>query len=1281
MNKTGLILLTLGLAFCNTINAQRQFQKELKWQSERSSFGEQGIPYFEGSSYDHEISDLPFIQFYTPVGQGVTGFKLKIEEIEYAGSSKGQIPLKNLQFESNGVFYSTSVLYDKGKEKGLVKVFPFVSIRENELNKISKFSYRITDLKKNNKPVYSKDYAEHSVLASGNWYKMSISSDGIYKVTGTFLEDLGVDLSGLSSSSINVYGNGGELLPFENSEFRHDDLQLNPIEMFDGGDGNFSSSDYFLFYGKGPHSWRYNEDDQLYEHQKHYYSDEAQYFIGLDIHSASRIEDADLADSPSTNNVTSFDDHNFHELDEKNFVKSGRELYGEEFDIVTNFNFQGSNFNFPNLDSSKEVNIKVDAVGRTVDVGSSSFDIESQSNTENFVITNVSSSYTSPFGKAGSGELEFFPIDGSSSLGVNINFNKFAPNSIGYLNYIRINARRHLKLSGNQMDLRDASSVGANNISKFTIEGASALHKVWDVTDITDPLNVPFTLNGSVAEFKVTTDTLRQFIAFKNSGFLSPTAKGSVQNQDIHGMGQPDMIIVANSTFLNQANELADLHEAEGLEVKVFTPGQVYNEFSSGNPDITAIKMMMKMLYDRAENEEEKPRYLLLFGDGSYFNKNFEGNTNFILTYQSKNSLAPLSSYVSDDYFGLLDDLEGEGNDEFVDIGVGRLPVKSVEEAEIVLSKIKRYLSTNASGGLAHCSGLGSENVYGDWRNNLLFIGDDEDSNIHMSQANLLAKQVQDTNPVYNQSKIFLDAYVQESTPGGSRYPEAQRAVKDNIERGNLITTYVGHGGEIGWAEERILDLTTIQNFSNANSLPVFLTATCEFSRYDDPDRTAGGEFLVINENGGAIAMLTTTRLVYSSPNYALAQNFFDVALEDGVIEDLRLGDIVRLTKNATVSNGTNKRNFSLLGDPALKLAYPKYDVETLSYTDTLGNAVDTLSALSQVVINGRIVNDNGIFMSDFNGQVIPVVFDKEATVSTLQNDGLSAFQFKTRRNIIYKGRAEVIDGQFSFSFVVPKDINYQFGEGRVSYYGLSGEIDAHGFDETIIIGGSSDSSNDDESGPSIELFMNDENYVEGGITSEEPILIAKVFDNSGINTVGNGIGHDITAIIDGNTTNTITLNDFYESDLNTFKSGSVRYQLPSLEAGDHTLTFKVWDVYNNSNARSLDFLVAENEDFVLDHVLNYPNPFSTQTEFFFEHNRHCNSLDVQIQVFTVSGNLVKTISKIIVNDGFRSEGISWDGLDDFGDKIGKGVYVYRLNVKTPTGEKQEKFEKLVILN
>ena len=1286
MNKSIFLLAVLAVIYSNSTLAQKVHDISIKWTKNQVLPDGTELLSFESASYDFENDNYPRIRLLYPVNQGVTGVNIQFNRV----SSR---PLEFNRFQKIAKYkslekeplWSTEIVYDRGNPKVLVEIIPLIKGSTGEINLVEELNFTYTETRGSRENPIQRNYAENSVLASGEWYKIAVQSDGIYRVTGDFLEELGVNLSNLSSSSINLYGNGGQLLPIQNSDFRHDDLQINPIDVFDGGDGIFNSGDHFLFFGKGSDSWNYSAENEEFEHLKHYYSNRGYYYIGIDIEPAVRISDVDLADSPSTLVLSTFDDYAYHEVNNENFIKSGREYYGEEFDIITDYSFSGPNFSFPNLVDGEEVHIKVDAIGRTLNTGSSSFSISSQGNSTTFSIASVSDSYSSSYARQGDATLSFVPNSGNDNLNVNLSFNKFAANSVGWLNYIRINCKRDLRFVGPQLLFRNVNSVGSGNIGEFKLSNAGNVFRIWEVTDHTQPANINYSMNGSIGEFKVNTDSLRQFIAFSNGNFLSPEGIGSVPNQNLHGMGFPDMVIVSNSDFLTQAQALASLHEQEGLDVEVVTPSQVYNEFSSGNPDITAIKTMMKKLYDEAGNDQNLiPRYLLLFGDGSYDNtNNFEGNTNFVITYQSLNSLAPLVSFVSDDYFGLLDDEEGESNTELVDIGIGRIPVKTVEEANNVVNKIANYMSSNNSGGIGHCSGIGSESTYGDWRNQLVFVGDDEDSNIHMSQCNQLSVTAHNNNPEYNQTKIFLDAYQQESTPGGERYPDANRDLKDNLSKGSLVVTYVGHGGEIGWAHERILDVSTIQNLNNFNSLPVFLTATCEFSRYDDYERTSGGELTLLNPNGGAIALLSTTRLVFSSPNYALSQNFYANAFHDNLNPELRLGDIVRQTKNDTPSSQTssNKRNFSLLGDPALKISYPKYNVETLMYTDTSGAPIDTLNALSQVRILGRIVDNSGDLISDFNGEIVPVVFDKATEVNTLQNDGGNIFQFNTRRNVIYRGKAGVENGEFSFEFIVPKDINYQFGSGRISYYAVDGNSDAHGYDENIIIGGTADLTNIDENGPQIQLFLNDENFVDGGITNGEPILVAKVFDDNGINTVGNGIGHDITAVIDNNTNNTIRLNDFYESDLNTFKSGVVRYQLPELNPGEHSITFKIWDVYNNSSSKSIDFIVTEENNFTLEHVLNYPNPFTTYTEFFFEHNRHCNALDVEIQVFTVSGKLVKTIRKTVQNEGFRSEGIPWDGKDDYGDKIGKGVYVYRVLVRTPLGEKEEQFEKLVILN
>lgn len=389
-------------------------------------------------------------------------------------------------------------------------------------------------------------------------------------------------------------------------------------------------------------------------------------------------------------------------------------------------------------------------------------------------------------------------------------------------------------------------------------------------------------------------------------------------------------------------------------------------------------------------------------------------------------------------------------------------------------------------------------------------------------------------------------------------------------------------------------------------------------------------------------------------------------------------------TKNkyASFNGDVNYRKFAFLGDPAIRLALPNLNVVTDSINGKpLSSVLDTINALSKVVIKGHIENHQGQKVEDFNGIITTKIYDKKANLRTLGsgNDSFEA-NFNMWKNLIYKGKASVKNGEFVFSFIVPKDISFHYGNARISYYAENGETDANGYSEKPIIGGINSNAEQDNTPPSISLFMNNDKFVSGGITDENPSLFAKIFDENGINTVGNGIGHNIEAIIDKDTKNAIILNDFYETELDTYKKGTITYPFEELKPGNHTLSLKVWDVYNNSNTEEIEFVVALNEKLAINHILNYPNPFTTNTYFHFEHNQVCDYLDVQIQIFTISGKVVKTINKRVTTNGYRIDNINWNGTDDFGENIGKGVYVYKVKVINEKGDKAEKFEKLVIL-
>lgn len=1281
----GIFIIWLSFIFHSfQLSAQnpQEISASLNWEEIESDESEPARLYFDDCTYlaGNHVAFLAYEQ-WIPLSGNVENV-----EAELSGFTIETLDKKFLTFDERQDYKSDFELNSEVKftKKGIYLHITLIPIRKLNSNSFE----RLTDFTLNLNYSFSSSNrrsnrgggttAENSVLSEGLWYKVAIGRDGVYRLNYSDLEDLGVEMSNVNPANINLYGNGGTLLPFDNTEFFYDDLQKNAIEIVGDEDGVFNTNDYLLFYGKGPDKWE--QEDDHFVHTKHYYSDSAYYYIRVDDAEPKRIQPFNQSSATADVVVTKFDDYRFIENNNTNLAHSGREFFGEYFGFNSSLNF---NFDFPNM-TDDSVLIEGNIVSRSVG-GESDFDVLMNGQTFNMEIDQTYTSVTSPVAKMKSFSFDADPS--GQNVGINVSHNSFNASSEAWLDYLRVNAKRDLVMNSTQMQFRSLASVGPGNVSEFILASANLVSNIWDITDITNVSALNPNPGADEISFKVETDDLRQFIALANVNFLTPRLVGAVSNQNLHAMVGTDMIIVSTPLYLGPSEQLAELHRAEGLSVEVVTPQLIYNEFSSGNPDVSAIKKFMIHLYDSAPSTEERIRYLLLFGDASFSgNKGLlAANGSNVICFQSKNSLSPTNSYVSDDYFAFLDPIASESASDDLYIGVGRIPAKSVAEAESFVNKIRIYMGENTSSEV--CSSLDNNTTYGPWRNIIAFVTDDRDGNSdtqelsHMNAAEEHADTIFTRYNDYNIEKIYMDQYQQFSTPGGERYPDGIDAIRNRIEDGALVVAYIGHGGERGWAHERILNTTTIQEFTNLYKLPVFFTATCELARFDNPEEISAGELLVHNPNGGAIAMLTTTRIVFSGGNRELGRAFYNIAFENENYEDLRLGDIATITKN-TGPQSENTRNFTLLGDPALKMSYPKKQIFTSEINNVpIKGDLDTLRALQEVTIKGYVGELDGTILSDFNGFVYPTVYDKKALVETLNNDQTDAdYSFEVFRNVLYKGKVSATNGEFEYTFIVPKDIDYVFDTARISYYGVDGSTDANGHTEEIVIGGIDASAEQNSVGPVINLFMNDSTFVDGGITDEDPLLFAKIFDENGVNTTGAGIGHDITAVLDGQTNDPFVLNNNYESDLDTYKSGEIKYQFSNLSEGSHTLRLKVWDVYNNSSESTTEFVVASSAELALDHVLNYPNPFTTRTEFSFEHNQVCEYLEVQVQVFTVSGKLVKTINELMITEGFRSEGIVWDGKDDFGDNIGKGVYVYRVKVKTPTGSKAEKFEKLVIL-
>jgi hypothetical protein len=1218
--------------------------------------------YFTGAVYTNATREMPVFIERIPVSSGDITATIVLKNTVYQPVSENIRDMDGIESVGDSIIIRHYPSLDRSVP---YLVYSFVPIRKNPVTgNYEKLVSFIPDIKiiagESNFVKSEKVYKTSSVLATGNWYKISIQNTGIYKVTYQDLSNMGIDVNNIDPRNIRLYGNGGGMLPEQLSLFRHDDLEENAIQVEGENDGRFDQGDYILFYGEGPHTWKYNPTTHSFNHVFNIYSDNAFYFLTTDLGPGKRIGTQASSTSPPTNTVDRFTDYAFHELDEYNLVNTGRVWYGEVFDVKTSYDY---NLTFPDLDATSPGYFKAYVAAKSSIMSYFKFYINNSQILTGSINSIPSSSTT--FARNYVGDVSFIPP--GPQIDVKISYQKTTSNSMGWLNYFELNVVRFLKFSGGQLSFRNPASAGMGNITEFTLSNANADVQLWNVTDAQNVMKVTAAQNGNQKVFRLANDSLLEFSAFDGSIFNTVTFAGKIENQNLHGIGPVDMVILTHPSFINEANRLAAYHEEkDGLRILVTEPQIIYNEFSSGAQDISAIRDFMKMLYDEAP-PAQKPKYLLLFGDASFdYKDRIQNNSNFVPTWEDNESLTIEYSIVTDDFYGFMDT---GGAPDLLDIGIGRLPVGTLDQATVVVNKILNYTSNSGS-------------VMGDWRNVITFVADDADGNMHFDQAEDMVRFIDTTYSQYNIDKIYVDAFPQVSTPGGQRAPEVNKAINNRIAKGTLIMNYTGHGGEVGWGHERFLEISDINSWTNINMLPIFITATCEFSRYDDPTRVSAGELVCLNPAGGSIGMFTTARATFGGSNFNLNLDMFEIMFEKENGEYYRFGDLIRLAKNKSGAVD-NDRKFVLLGDPAVKLAYPEFNVATTSLNSVpVSPNPDTLKALGKVIVKGEVRDASGNKLNSYNGTIVPIVFDKPSLISTLGTDPESHKDiFELQNNILYKGNANVTNGEFSFSFIVPKDIAYKYGFGKISYYSTGNETDANGFYKNLVIGGFDETAEPDINGPDVRLFMNDSLFKFGGITDENPVLVAYVRDESGINTVGSGIGHDIVAILDENTDRPFVLNGYYQSDLNSYSSGTVTYPFSNLSKGLHSLRLKAWDVFNNSGEGYTEFFVADSGILVIDNAMNYPNPLQSGTNFVFEHNRPETKLNVQIQIFNVAGVLAKTIETAVTTAGYRSPPIYWDGRDDSGGRIAQGLYVYRIVVHSSDGSTAAKTQKLIILN
>ncbi len=1242
------------------------------------------IPVFDSGSMDYrmETKEL-FFNKRLPVSGKVDKNSLQITNIIYESVSENVLGQLSRPLIPQNINASVTPVQSRDSWYAAIVFSPIIKDGSG-YKRVKSFTYSFSFAASRNFTTKNAQVVTNSVLATGDWYRFYVEKSGVYKISKSFLQQLGFNVN-TDPRRIKIYGNGGRMLPLLNSTPYPMDLAENAISFIGEEDGNFDDNDYILFYAEGVDNWSYENETHI-----NLYADRSYYYVTSQGGNGKRINTLVQPVGAPAEVITTFDDYYYHEQDLISVARLGRKWHGEAFNVENTRDFE---FTIPDI-APGPIPITIEAAAYSPNPSS----MEVKVNGASLGSLSFGASTDSSIAQDDNFEGAFTAPGNNVTVTLTYN-NGGVPGSNAWLDYIILQPKRFLKGNGSQFRFRYNEASDDIAILEYQVSNASGINEVWDITNIYDVEKV---VNDGASQFsfKVSSGEVREYITVVPSDYYTPLkeANARVANQNLKGtifdnqQGQfqdIDYVIITPSFLSNQAEKLANLHRTKfQLNTKVVTLDKIYQEFSSGKQDIGAIRNFVKYIYENASSDANKIKYVNLFGDASFdFKDRIPNNTNIVPifhAYQPRGTSSRIPRYsktntfCSDDFFVLMDADEGRmwGQEGFEapDIAVGRMLVSSTTQAEEMVNKVLEYVS---------------EESYGRWRNEYILIADDlEDNGTPFTpEQDSVYLGLTENRPFVNVRKIYADAFVQEASSGGNRYPQAKEQIINSINYGALVCNYLGHGGENGMASERIFQTSDIQELNNRYKYPLFITATCELTRFDNPYNETAGEFLYWNTQGGAIAMITTTRSIFAGAAYDLNEELTPILYAYGAPEYPSMAEALRRTK-AELTN-TFIRCVAFVGDPALMLAVPKPKITLTEINDTpVADFTGSLEALSFVKLKGVVTDDAGNPVPGYNGEVAVTVFDKPIERQTLGNDGVTddtglvVTDFTTLGEALFRGNASVTNSNFEVSFVVPRDIRIPVGEGRVSFYAKRGFIleDQTGYDNTIRIGGINEDAEEDVTGPTVRLYMNDESFISGGITNDSPIFLAFLQDEHGINTAS-GIGHDIVAILDGDENNPYILNDYYETDVDNYMSGSLSFPFRDLEAGLHTITFKAWDVYNNLVTAELQFVVVGDEEMHIEKVLNYPNPFVSYTEFWFTHNRPFEPLDVQVQVFTVSGKVVKTINQSVSTDGFLCRDIKWDGKDDFGDRIGKGVYIYKLTVRSATtGKTAEKYEKLVLL-
>lgn len=1100
-----------------------------------------------------------------------------------------------------------------------------------------------------------QSYPSHSVLSEGSWYRMAFDRSGVCKVSVADVPGL----SGAECDKVGVYGNGGGLMDMLNSAERPNDLKQIAISMHDlNGNGRMDGSDYLLFYAEGADIWKYNATEGTMEHQRHPYAKYNYYYITPNSNAAPKRIATGTAGEANVGTISRYTSTALIDNDVLNTHSTGQIWVGEKFTTTT----PSRTFTLTLPGVSSGTQLRVRAAMASVSTGAAQFTLACGSSTQT-ATCNENRPYVTM--------KRTLPAS-TATVTFTVTYTPTESLSTGYLDYIELNGTTPLAYRGSQTEVYNMEHIGEGNVATFSVGSSTSTMRVWDVSRNDSVVEMALSRNGSTATFKNQTESVGHYVIF-DGGYISPARTTQLSNQDLHGESGADLVIVTNPSFITQSQEIANQHLIyDGLSTLIVTPEKVWNEFSSGKQDPMGIREMLRMFYKRAESGDgtTAPRYLLLFGCGNYDNKDILGNgLPQVLTCQSEESFTDEGpSYSTDDLFGYLDDGERGSQNESLEVSIGRLPARNAAEADHLVDKIKRYLEK---------SDLRKSEIRGDWRNYITLLADDADPSspgdtIFATSSEHIAEKVNQLYPQFNIDKIYADSYVQQSSAIGSYYPDVNNALRQRMDYGCLLFNYIGHGSVEYIGTERYIEGSDIENYKNHDQLALFVTSTCRYGQFDKITITSGSEKL-LNADGGAIGVITATRPIGHIEKFDM-----DICV-NAITPGLTIGDALRLAKNTT----SVSHSFVLLGDPALKLSLPENEVtvKEINGEEVTPGECDSAEVLSKVTVKGEVKDGDGVKLTNFNGTLFTTVYDRPTSTQTQANDNDGTeVHFTQQNSIIYRGRTEVRDGEYEYSFVIPRDVSSRYAKVKLSHFAKSDdERCASGSYGNLMVGGFNQEADLTECRPQIDLYINDSTFHDGGITDENPTIYARLSDKVGINAVGSGIGHNITAVLDGNANSEITLNDFYETDLADSRCGRVVYGLSNLTPGMHTLTLKAWNIYNYSNTATITFCVHSDDSITVGRCYAYPNPARTSTMLHIEHNHIDEIEDITIDILSSVGQTIRTLQAQAM-EGSYVINAPWDLRSADGTEVANGMYIARIVIHTKDGQKERVHAKIVKL-